>query len=65
MYQEGKSAAQHADRVRKDIKASSVTFLDTNSYLPFIALLSSYIALVHRKKSSLIQKSFNIWLLVL
>lgn len=42
-----------------------MTFLDTNSYLPFIALLSSYIALVHKKKSSLFQKSFKIWLLVI
>lgn len=37
-------------KVRKDIKASSVTFWDTNSYLPFTTLLCSYIASVEIKK---------------
>lgn len=37
--QRGGNLSGHADRVRKDIKASSVTFWDTNSCLPFTVLL--------------------------
>lgn len=57
---------QHAARVWEDIKALSVTFWDTNSYLPFTACLCSYIYCISTEGKKNGSYTYNIiWLLKL